>query len=154
MVFHSFFCLRYSLRWRRLGLGGFDGARRSNRRGAAAFHGAMYSAPGGKGRNDGGALSPRSARARMEEALGKLDISEEETTPLVIDDSDDGSPSKWLLAGKVLFKNLFHIQTITNALRPAWGNPRGLSFRPLGENMFAAEFASKRDRDRVWDGSP
>ena len=46
----------------------------------------------------------------MEEALGKLDISEEEATPLVIDDSDEGAPPKWLLAGKVLFRNLFHIQ--------------------------------------------
>ena len=64
----------------------------------------------------------------MEEALGKLDISEEEATPLVINDLEDGTAPKWLLAGKVLFRNLFHIQTITNALRPAWGNPRGLSF--------------------------
>lgn len=37
----------------------------------------------------------------MEEALGKLDISEEEATPLVIDDTDDDAAPKWLLAGKV-----------------------------------------------------
>ncbi|KAE8779653.1 hypothetical protein D1007_47222 [Hordeum vulgare] len=90
----------------------------------------------------------------MEEALGKLDISEEEATPLIIDDSDEGSPQKWLIAGKVLFRNLLHIRTIQSALRPAWGNPQGLIFRSLGENMFAAEFESKRDRDRVWEGSP
>jgi hypothetical protein len=33
-----------------------------------------------------GPLSPRSARVQMEEALGKPDITEEEATPLVLDD--------------------------------------------------------------------
>ena len=108
----------------------------------------------GKGWKRSGALSPRSARAQMEEALGKLDISEEEATPLVIDDANDDASAKWLLARKVLHRNLLHIQTICNTLRPAWGNPRGLEFRPLGENLFAAEFDSKRDRDRVWEGAP
>ncbi|KAE8815832.1 BEACH domain-containing protein lvsC [Hordeum vulgare] len=108
----------------------------------------------GIGTQGRGALSPRAARAQMEEALGKLDISEEEATPLIIDDTDEGLAPKWLLAGKVLYQNLLHIQTITNALRPTWGNPKGLTFRSLGENMFAAEFDTKRDRDRVWDGSP
>ncbi|KAI4989719.1 hypothetical protein ZWY2020_038082 [Hordeum vulgare] len=94
----------------------------------------MASASTGGERQRSGAVSPRSARAQMEEALGKLDISEEEATPLIIDDSDEGSPE--------------------NAFRPAWGNPRGLIFSSMGENMFAAEFESKRDRDRVWEGSP
>ena len=66
------------------------------------------------------------ARRKLEEALGKLDISEEEATPLILDDRVEGRPVKWLLAGKVLHRNHLHIQTITNALRPAWGNPRGL----------------------------
>ena len=63
--------------------------------------------------------SPRSARAKLEEALGKLGITEEEATPLVIEDADDGKAKKWLLAGKILHRHLFHIQTITSALRPA-----------------------------------
>nr|XP_020193378.1 uncharacterized protein LOC109779177 [Aegilops tauschii subsp. strangulata] len=96
----------------------------------------------------------RAARKQLEEALGKLDISEEEATPLILDDRNDGGPEKWLLAGKVLHRNQFHIQTITNALRPAWGNPRGLQFRSAGVNVFVAEFDSQRDRDRVWGGSP
>ncbi|KAM0872458.1 hypothetical protein ACQ4PT_038703 [Festuca glaucescens] len=100
------------------------------------------------------ALSPRTARVRWEEDLGKLDISEEEATPLVIDDRDKEAAQKWMLAGKVLHRHVFHIQTITSALRPAWGNPRGLVFRSVGENMFVAEFATQRDRDRVRDGSP
>ncbi|KAE8799379.1 hypothetical protein D1007_25319 [Hordeum vulgare] len=69
-------------------------------------------------------------------------------------DDHQGSAPKWLPAGKVMYRNLLHIQMITNALRRAWGNPKGLTFRSLGENMFAAEFATKRDRDRVWGGSP
>ncbi|KAE8813732.1 hypothetical protein D1007_09240 [Hordeum vulgare] len=114
----------------------------------------MASSSANKDWQRGGYPSPRSARATMEEALGKLDISEEEAMPLVIDDSEEGSQPKWLLAGRVLSRNLLHIQTIQSALRPAWGNPRGLLFRSLGENTFAAEFESKRDRNRVWDCSP
>jgi hypothetical protein len=32
------------------------------------------------------ALSPRAARAHMDEAMGKLDLAEEEATPLLLDD--------------------------------------------------------------------
>ncbi|KAM0875543.1 hypothetical protein ACQ4PT_036720 [Festuca glaucescens] len=101
-----------------------------------------------------GALSPRAARAKLEEELGRLDITDEEATPLVTDDRDDDPTQKWSLAGKVLHRSAFHIQTIASALRPAWGNPRGLMFRSVGVNMFVADSATKRDRDRVWDGSP
>jgi hypothetical protein len=47
-----------------------------------------------------------------------------------------------------------HISTIRAALRPAWGNPRGLSLKPAGDNMFIAEFGTKADKDRVADGPP
>ena len=97
---------------------------------------------------------PASARAQMEEALGKLDISEEEATPLALEDVGDEEVTKWMMAGKVLNRCFFHIQTISSALRPAWGNPRGLIFHPLGDNMFVAEFENQRDMDRVWEGSP
>ena len=114
----------------------------------------MASAPAkGPGRV-GGDLSPRSARAKMEEALGKLDISDVEATPLVIDDCDDEEAKKWMIAGKVLHRTKFHFQTISSALRPAWGNPKGLIFRPAGENMYVAVFDHKRDYDWVWEGSP
>lgn len=99
-------------------------------------------------------MSPRAARAKLAEALGKIDIIEEEALPLVLDDADEGAPEKWMLAGEVLHRNLLHIQTISNALRPVWGNPKGLVFRSVGENTFVAEFASQRDRDRVWQGAP
>lgn len=115
---------------------------------------ATASAAGG-GRTGASDRAARVARSQLEEALGKLDISEEEATPLVIDDrEDDEAPRKWMLAGKVLYRNQFHINTMTNALRPAWGNPKGLQFKSVGVNMFVAEFETQRDRDRVWGGSP
>lgn len=40
------------------------------------------------------------------------------------------------------------------ALRPAWGNPKGLNPKSIGDNMFIVEFGSKVDLDRVLDGSP
>ena len=64
-------------------------------------------------------LSPRAARARLEEAMGKLDLTEEEATPLVIDDLEEGGQEKWLIASKDLHRKVLHIQTIANALRPA-----------------------------------
>lgn len=114
----------------------------------------MAAAAGRDGLQGARALSPKMARARLEEALGKLDISEEEATPLVIDDRDKDGQQKWMLAGKILFRNVFHIQTISNAVRPAWGNPKGLIFRSVGPNIFVAEFATQRDLDRVKGGSP
>ncbi|KAM0880761.1 hypothetical protein ACQ4PT_033362 [Festuca glaucescens] len=106
-----------------------------------------------RGENTKGDLSPRAARAKLEEDLRKLDITDAEATPLVVDDRDDEG-QKWMLAGKVLYRNVFHIQTIASALRPAWGNPKGLVFQSVGRNMFQATFATQRDRDRVWAGSP
>ena len=67
--------------------------------------------------------SPRAARARLEETLGKMGITDEEVTPLVIDDREGDRPKRWLIAGKVLHRNLLHTNTIAGALRPAWGNP-------------------------------
>ncbi|KAE8786379.1 hypothetical protein D1007_39829 [Hordeum vulgare] len=97
-----------------------------------------------------GSLSPKTTRARMEEAMGKLDLTEEEATPLVLNDIEEGAKQQWALARKVLHRHRLHIQTISNALRPTWGNPRGLVFRPAGENTFVAEFQSKLDHGRVW----
>jgi hypothetical protein len=91
----------------------------------------------------------------MEEALEKLDITEEEATPLVLDvHEEDGAKQKWSLARKVLYRNVFHINTIKGALRAAWGNPKGLTFGSVGVNMFVAGFETQTDRDRVKEGSP
>ncbi|KAM0892727.1 hypothetical protein ACQ4PT_025562 [Festuca glaucescens] len=50
--------------------------------------------------NDHAALSPRAARAKLEEELGKLDITDEEATPLVVDDREDKVQPKWMVVGK------------------------------------------------------
>ena len=52
------------------------------------------------------------------------------------------------------YRHKVQFQTITNALRPAWGNPRGLQFRSAGLNPFVAEFENQQDRDQVRGGSP
>jgi hypothetical protein len=88
----------------------------------------------------------------MEEALS--DLTEEEVTPFEINDVEEGAKTKGRLAGKALYCNIFHINAIASALRPAWSNPRGLEFSSVGENMFLADFESRRDRDRVNDGAP
>ncbi|VAI94071.1 unnamed protein product [Triticum turgidum subsp. durum] len=41
-----------------------------------------------------------------------------------------------------------------SALRPAWGNPKGLVAKPVAENTFIVEFASPIDKERVIDGAP
>jgi hypothetical protein len=56
--------------------------------------------------------------------------------------------------GKVLAPNVLHIQTISVAMRPAWGNPKGLLLNPAGDNLFISEFGSQVDRNRVMEGSP
>ncbi|KAE8781913.1 hypothetical protein D1007_44650 [Hordeum vulgare] len=108
----------------------------------------------GDAQHSSGPYSPWVERAKLEEALGKMEITDEEATPLVIDDIEDDKPAKWLLVGRILHRNLLHIQTISGALKPAWGNPRGPQFRSMGENTFVAEFETQRDRDRIWEGSP
>jgi hypothetical protein len=92
----------------------------------------------------------------MSEMMGRLRLTAVETEAMVLDDGVDDAPvhSPWALVGKVLAPNTLHISTIAAALRPAWGNPRGLLLNPAGENRFVAEFAAKADKDRVLDGPP
>jgi hypothetical protein len=86
----------------------------------------------------------------IEEKIGRLKLTAAESKKLVVDDRDEGSQPSWSLAGKVLSRKVFHINTITAILRPAWGNPKGLVFRDGGTNMFVATFVAERDRERVW----
>jgi hypothetical protein len=80
-----------------------------------------------------------------------------ESKKLFIDDRADVQVNPvWALAGKILAPKpkIFHIQTIAEILRPAWGNPRGLVFRDGGPNLFVAELPTERERDRIWERSP
>ncbi|RLN12566.1 hypothetical protein C2845_PM09G10010 [Panicum miliaceum] len=92
----------------------------------------------------------------MAELMGRLNLTAEECKVLrVADDVEDGlATSDCAIIGKVLSKNVLHIQTILSALRPGWGNPRGLTMRTVGDNLFIAEFGSKQDKARILDGSP
>ncbi|XBI55272.1 hypothetical protein VPH35_037127 [Triticum aestivum] len=74
----------------------------------------------------------------------------------MLDDKDEADPvdPARALVGKVLAPNVLHIQTISAAMRPAWGNPKGLQLHPAGHNIFVAEFGLQADRARVMNGSP
>jgi hypothetical protein len=126
---------------------------------------AMVLAPGaGTGDMMGGTSLPPPPEAAgaagsdeaVSEMMGRLRLTAAETEAVVLDDGVDDAHvhSPWALVGKVLAPNTLHISTIAAALRPAWGNPRGLLMNLAGENRFVAEFAAKADKDRVLDGPP
>jgi hypothetical protein len=105
------------------------------------------------------------ARVRMEEGkvilgvtskLSKLGLTAKEKKILVMeDDQDEGeTPVKYAVMGKVLAAKKFHIQTTESALRPQWGNPRGLKFTAKGDNIFLASMDFEKDRKRIWEGAP
>jgi hypothetical protein len=87
--------------------------------------------------------------------MARLRLTAAESTAVVVDteDLDLVDPDR-AFVGKVIAPNKLHVQTISSALRPAWGNPKGLTFNHAGDNLFVAEFGSKADRDRVMEGSP
>jgi hypothetical protein len=88
--------------------------------------------------------------------MGRLRLTAAEAAVVVLDDAADDFlvHSEWALLGKVLAPNNLHISTIASALRPAWGNPRGLVLNSAGDNLFVAEFAKKADKECVMDGPP
>jgi hypothetical protein len=101
-------------------------------------------------------LGGSSARDRVEQMMANLRLTNAESKAVVIDDVEDLAlvdPERSFV-GKVLAPKVFHIQTISAAMRPAWGNPKGLLLNPAGDNLFIAKFGSKGDRDRVMEGSP
>jgi hypothetical protein len=89
------------------------------------------------------------------EMLRRMNITEEEDSPVVVEDGEncDTGP-QWALTGKVLYNRTLHIDMISGSLRPAWGNPKGLDFSSIVDNMFIATLESGRERDRIWNGSP
>jgi hypothetical protein len=104
----------------------------------------------------GGARVGSSSGDHVEKMMARLRLTAAESKAVVVDDVDDlglVDPDR-AFVGKVLAPNTLHIQTISAAMRPAWGNSKGLLLNPAGDNLFIAEFGSKGDRDRVMEGSP
>jgi hypothetical protein len=83
--------------------------------------------------------------------LAKLGLTAREKKILVMEDEteEEDTPVSFAVMGKVLSAKKFHIQTIDSALRPQWGNPRGLKFTPRGDNVFLASMDFERDRKRI-----
>lgn len=104
---------------------------------------------------DGGAGGSGSSD-RMADMMARLRLTAAEAKAVVLDDEEETDlvdPAK-ALVGKVLAPSVLHIQTISAAMRPAWGNPKGFVFNPVGDNLFLAEFGCGANRDRVFDREP
>ncbi|XBJ21304.1 hypothetical protein VPH35_011980 [Triticum aestivum] len=88
--------------------------------------------------------------------MERLRLTAVEAQPVILDDEDEADlvALDCALVGKVMSPNPLHIQTISSAMRPAWGNPKGLLFHPSGNNVFVAEFGTQADRARMIEGSP
>ncbi|KAE8778139.1 hypothetical protein D1007_49006 [Hordeum vulgare] len=88
--------------------------------------------------------------------FGHLNLTTQESMAFVLEEDDEDYPGCpiWAIVGKVLAPNNLHISMIKDALRPAWGNPKGLEFHLLGANRFLAKFRCKADKDCVKEGSP
>ncbi|KAM0896212.1 hypothetical protein ACQ4PT_023338 [Festuca glaucescens] len=122
----------------------------------AAAEPALEQGQGSASKGGGRVSSSSKSSEKVEQMMARLRLTAVESTAVVIDDREDldlVDPDR-AFVGKVLAPNKLHVQTISSALRPAWGNPKGLTFNPSGDNHFVAEFGSKADRDRVMEGSP
>ncbi|KAM0841755.1 hypothetical protein ACQ4PT_058803 [Festuca glaucescens] len=112
---------------------------------------------GGAGGGNERGKKPAMEEETIEELIGRMKLTAKGSKELFIDDRA-GVQEKpmWALAGKILAPGpkVFHIQTIADVLRPAWGNPRGLVFRDGGPNLFVAELPSEQVKERIWERSP
>lgn len=93
----------------------------------------------------------------VDSTMGRLNLLADDTDFVEMSDDEEGDcsvPVKWSLLGMILSPSVIHISTTTSAMRPAWGNPRGLKLRNVRDNVFVADFANKSDRDRAQEGTP
>jgi hypothetical protein len=99
---------------------------------------------------------PQGLEQQVSDLFGKLNLTAKEKNTLVLEDAEDSDLAvvNHVVIGKVLAPNPMQLQTIMSAMRPAWGNPRGLEVRMVGDNLFIAEFESEFDKSRVLEGSP
>ncbi|CAO1945958.1 unnamed protein product [Urochloa humidicola] len=93
---------------------------------------------------------------QVSDLFGKLKLTVKEKETLVLEDTEDSDLAvvNHAVIGKVLAPNSVQLQTIMSAMRPAWGNPRGLQARMVGDNLFIAEFESELDKIKALEGSP
>lgn len=77
----------------------------------------------------------------VEDMLERLSLTTVEAQPAIMDDDEDVDlvAPDCALVGKVISPTVLRTNTISLTLRPAWGNPRGLQFHPVGDNLFVAE---------------
>uniref|UniRef100_A0ACD5YZ10 Uncharacterized protein n=1 Tax=Avena sativa TaxID=4498 RepID=A0ACD5YZ10_AVESA len=87
--------------------------------------------------------------------LERINLTSEEADAVILEDEnkEDLVILNWALIGKVLSPKVLHIQKIMSALRPAWGNPKGLVAKSVEDNVFIVEFESMFDRDRIKEGA-
>jgi hypothetical protein len=83
--------------------------------------------------------------------MQKLKLTSEEARTIILEDKneEDLMSLEWAIIGKVLSPTILHFQTIMLALRPAWGNPKGMNPRSVGDNVIIVEFATKANKERV-----
>jgi len=93
---------------------------------------------------------------QVSDLFGKLNLIAKEKETLVLEDAEDSDLAvvNHAVIGKVLGPDPLQLPTIMSAIRSAWGNPKGLVARMVGDNLFIAEFDSVLDKNRVLDGSP
>lgn len=93
----------------------------------------------------GEGIGDRLLEDKMADLISRLHLTSEESDALeVADDIEEGlATSDCAIIGKVFSHGVLHVQTIMAALRPTWGNPKGLLLKTVGDNLFIAEFSLK-----------
>jgi hypothetical protein len=85
----------------------------------------------------------------------KMNLVAGENERIYMSDDDEEEDHKiFSIIGKVLSPKSLHLQTIMGAMKPAWGNSRGLRARMVGDNVFIADFMNEMDKERALVGSP
>ncbi|RLM70087.1 uncharacterized protein C2845_PM17G09350 [Panicum miliaceum] len=106
-----------------------------------------------------GSQNSAEEEAHVVNLLEKMNLTHDEGDFAAFSDDDKEGKDvrEWALIGKVLSPLALHITTITNAMRPAWGNPYGFTLRSVGEkveNLFIAGFGCQEDKLKALNGSP
>jgi predicted methyltransferase MtxX (methanogen marker protein 4) len=81
------------------------------------------------------------------EKFKKMVLTEKYKKVLVMEDLEDEEGEQITVVGKIMSPTKFYIQTIISALRPQWGNPKGLEFKAMGDTVFMATLDREQDRN-------